>query len=391
MLRPDSWYDGFQAQATEQGTQANSTINTYLSHAKCLRERFFNGATCCKIICHGQEAAHFLVDLALREEAEGIIKRSTLAGYVEGLLAIVGVMAPPDFKDTLAKEHMQAWKDAYRAIRNSVVEPRNQGIPTKRQVAGYTPLQKIIACRDALPLHSRARLLLEVYTRIPPVRLDHGATKIFKLAPGQQLVEMQGWTGNYLVLDMSKQNSYIHIVRPNKNFNRPAYAQGVRAAVPNMLQAVIEASLAEYPRDYLFTAQKGGARTNKPFDTENGSSFSRFVCGVLKNHVGNLALTHHLLRNIYTIGMYQAYAPALLGQEGEEAQAFARDQVSKAAFLMVHSVSEHGKYRFKTDSGPDPEEYKKLTALKLPVLSVEARKQPVAIVDFTSALESHVE
>ena len=118
-------------------------------------------------------------------------------------------MAPANFRNTLAKEHMKAWQDAYRAIRNSVIEPRNQGIPTKRQVAGYTPLQRIIACRDALALQSRERLFLEVYTRLPPLRLDYAEVKIFRLNSAEEQLDLQGWAGNYLVLDPAKENSYI--------------------------------------------------------------------------------------------------------------------------------------------------------------------------------------
>ena len=390
MLNPDPWFDNFAAKAT--GAKADSTISTHLSHAKCLREKFFNGATCCKIICYGQEAPQTLVDLALMEEvAEGVIKKSTLAGYVEALLAIVGVMAPAEFRNTLAKEHLKAWKDAYRAIQNSVVEPRNQGIPTKRQLAGYTPLQRLIAGRDALVLHSRERLFLEVYTRLPPLRLDYAAVKIFWLNPAEGEVDLQGWAGNYLVLDPAKQNSYLHVVEPKKGHNRPAYAAGIKAAVPEMLQVTLEASLQDHPRDFLFTTMKGGKPSNKPFNAQKSSCFSTFANRVLKEVLDNAAVNMHILRNIYTIALYKAYAEALNGSKGEEAQQFAKVQISKCAFLMAHSVDEHARYYFRTDSGPDPEEFRRLTALKLPVLGVEARKQPLAIVDFTSALEAHVE
>ena len=184
---------------------------------------------------------------------------------------------------------------------------------------------------------------------------------------------------------------HIHVVKPKKVHNRPAYAAGIKAAVPEMLQVTLEASLQDHPRDFLFTTMKGGKPSNKPFNAQKSSCFSTFANRVLKEVLGNAAVNMHILRNIYTIGLYRAYAEALIGNQGEEAQQIAKEQVSKCAFLMAHSVDEHARYYFRTDSGPDPEEYKKLTALKLPVLGVEARKQPVAIVDFTSALERDVE
>jgi hypothetical protein len=368
-LQPDPWYDGFVAFAEQDGRWAEDSIRSYVSGLKALR-LMYGGISTCRLVCLGREA---VAALSLIIMSGPIVPASTLKNRLNGFQSIVTAMAPPEFKE-LAADHLSAWNEAYRHVCGLAAAPMRTGLATRRQVEGYVPWRQLLACRDALPYTSKGRLLLEMYTQVPPLRLDYRAMRIFRGAPDS--LDPAGWGGNYMVLDPARTGSFYHIVKLKKVFKNPVYATGIKGTIPARLQSVIEASLAAHPREYLFTV---GSRGQRPYDLNN-SSFSRWACCMLKATLGNGAIDMHMVRRIYVIAMYKAYQAALNGEEGEDARAHAQQQVRRAAHLMAHKLSMHSHYRFEVEDCTDtPVEFDALNAMSLPALGVLPRSQPVGV------------
>jgi hypothetical protein len=375
-LKPDPWHDNYAEVASKKEGRPASTYKAHVSHLNSLR-RMFGGITACKIIALGRLGASVI----LKAMQKGSVADCTLKNRVSALMSVVKLMAPPEFQE-LAAPQIAAWEAIHRWVAARAKAPMSQHRATKKQVEGHVPWLELLAARDALPLLSPGRLLLEMYTRVPPLRLDYKRMKVVWLDPCTRSFHLGGWAGNYMVLDPAGQSSFYHVLRPNKKKEDPVYAAGIKGHVPPELQAVIRASLEAHPRDYLFTQQK----TNKTFKNElyrckddSSCSFSRFACKELKAAVGNASTDMHLLRRLYVVQMYKVYKAALSGEMGEEAQAHAQQQVRASAHLMAHSVSTHALYRFDVDAGEKAVEFERLTKFKLPVLGAVSRAQPLEV------------
>lgn len=161
-----------------------------------------------------------------------------------------------------------------------IVKRREQNRPTDLQLmreGSKLTLQEIINKRDETGINIIHKLLLAMYTLIPPVRVDYYATQIIK-------EHETPVTENYIVLKNGEAELVIGNYKTSKKHGRIVHSK-----LPDELYRIIIQSLQEYPREYLF--ERGG----NPF-TRNG--FSKWSSSVLTKLFG-VDLTLTLVRHIY--------------------------------------------------------------------------------------------
>ena len=148
------------------------------------------------------------------------------------------------------------WMDIVTNNQAPVVERRLENKPTEKQEAkgGSTiTWEQIIKKRDELPVGSQDRLLISIYTFLPPVRADYFATEIVykKEVPTQK---------NYVRV-LSKNNIQLFLF----DFKTAKTYKQIHNKFPPELCKEFLASLKAKPRKYLFTNTKGEPYTRNAF------------------------------------------------------------------------------------------------------------------------------
>lgn len=170
------------------------------------------------------------------------------------------------------------WKKVNEKQRKTIDEKYKSNKPTERQAKAYVSYNDIVRIADGMKEGSQERLLLRIYTEIPPTRSDHYKTKIYSSDPNNE-------TENYIVLGTTN----IVVLNDYKTAKR--YGR-IDIDIPKKLVNEITKSLKKQPREYLFTS----GRTNEPYDKKN--SFNKWANRVLKKHFNDgFSLT--MLRHIY--------------------------------------------------------------------------------------------
>ena len=129
-----------------------------------------------------------------------------------------------------------------------IIQRRLENKPTDRQQqkgGAVIDFEEIVEKRDSLPLGSTERLLLAMYTLIPPTRGDYFATQFIK--------------GD----EVATEKNYIRITEPDRmecvitDFKTSKTYKSIRNIFPPQLVNEINVSLTNHPRSYLFTNSKG--------------------------------------------------------------------------------------------------------------------------------------
>lgn len=148
------------------------------------------------------------------------------------------------------------WIDINNENEQPIIDRRLENKPTdKQQAKGGHQLtfSQIQEKRDELPTGSSEKLLLSMYTMIPPVRADYFATQIVK--------------GN----EVPTQKNYIRIITPDNieciitDFKTAKTYKQITHKFPPELITEFTLSLEKYPRTYLFTNTKGEPHTRNSF------------------------------------------------------------------------------------------------------------------------------
>ena len=105
------------------------------------------------------------------------------------------------------------------------------------------PFDKICELRDHLELGSDPRLLISLYTMIPPIRGDFGNMKVNDTV-------LDDPKGNYLVTSTPPRI----ILNEYKTYRK--YSQ-IEIPIPEELMNELRASLDRKPRDYVFVNRRG--------------------------------------------------------------------------------------------------------------------------------------
>jgi len=200
-------------------------------------------------------------------------------------------------------------------IRLPIVNKYNSNEPTKKQQESYVSFEEILKVRDSLKPGTMERLLLYMYSEIPPVRSDYYHTKIYREIPPTFGTSAE----NHIVIN--KKNPFLVLEK-----YKTAKTYGLLVIdLPQKLVNEIERSLVEYPRDYLFISPLGN-----PFDKQN--TFNKWANRVLKKLFNKKNFTLSMLRHIYI---------SRRDLKLEEKSGLEQEQIAK---LMGHSIGQQRKY-----------------------------------------------
>lgn len=179
------------------------------------------------------------------------------------------------------KDKYDVWcKLVKKKIKDVIDSKYNANTPTDRQIGAYISFETLTKKRDELPEGSIERLLLYMYTAIPPARNDYYNLRIYYRKPKYDV-------GNYIVFKQRK-NSIIVL----NEFKTAKTYESISIQVPPDLYDEIKTSLSKDPRDYLFVSTQNG----KPYQSSN--TFLRWANRTLKAIFQNdMSLT--TLRHIY--------------------------------------------------------------------------------------------
>lgn len=137
-----------------------------------------------------------------------------------------------------------------------IIQRRLENKPTDNQLkkGGATlEFSQIISIRDSLPLGSYERLLIAMYTMIPPCRSDYFKTQIIK---GDEI---------------PTEANYIRIITPDRvesvltDFKTAKTFKQIKNVFPPELIKELTASLEKYPRAYLFLNANGTPHSRNSF------------------------------------------------------------------------------------------------------------------------------
>ena len=206
--------------------------------------------------------------------------KTNLHSYISAVLAVF--KHAPQYINDIPEMFVfhRIWLGILSDNEKDILARRDQNKPTLLQEAreGHKlTLQNIINKREENSIDIMSKLLLAMYTLIPPVRADYYSTHIIKDGEVPE-------TDNYIVL---KNNSAELVIRKYKTSRK--HGEIRHPILPNELYTIILESLTQYPRKYLFE------KNNKPF-TPNG--FCKWTASILEKMFG-VELTLTMLRHIY--------------------------------------------------------------------------------------------
>lgn len=218
----------------------------------------------------------------------------------------------------IQKEHIlyQKWIDLHKEVREPISQKYKTNKPTERQEKAYISFEELIKIRNKLKQGSYVKLIISLYTMIPPVRSDYHKVKIYK-----DVKQIPDDNSNYLVLN---KKPYIGL----RKYKTSKTYKTIQIDIPNELQKEIEASLKMYPREYLFV-QKNGTSFDKP------NTFNKWANRLLKTNINeNFSLT--TFRHIYITRR---------DLKLEEKSGIERDEVAR---IMGHSIATQQNYLWHT-------------------------------------------
>lgn len=207
-------------------------------------------------------------------------------------------------------------------IRQRRLENKPTDNQTKKE-GSLLSFSEIVDIRNSLPIGSHERLLIAMYTMIPPVRADYYSTQIVR---GEQV---------------PTEKNYIRIIAPDrvesvlKDFKTAKTFKQITNVFPSDLIAELNASLEKYPREYLFLNANGKPHSRNSFTLWSRRALTRcfgkdftlvFFRHIYASHfvVSNdmSRITDAQIKDIsdkmgHSAEMFRAYRWVLDGKKGE--------------------------------------------------------------------------
>jgi len=210
----------------------------------------------------------------------------------------------------------ELWVAGQNTLRKPIKDKYLTNKPSERQKSGYVSYNKVVEKRNTLEDGSPERLLLSLYTEIPPSRSDYFNTKIYKKEPPLK-------KENYIILSKTKGSLVLNNYKTSKKYGE------IRIDLTPEILRQLNISLEKDPRDYLFMSQK----FKKPFIElkDPSGSFNAWANRVLKD-LFNKDFTLTMLRHIYITRR---------DLKLEEKSGTEREKIAK---MMGHSVEQQGRY-----------------------------------------------
>ena len=159
------------------------------------------------------------------------------------------------------------WIDINNVNEAPIIQRRLENRPTDLQLKKggvHLSYTDICLARDGLPLGSTERLLIAMYTMIPPARADYFATQIIhndEVPIEKNYIRIRGNTMECTLTDFKTAKQFKQIVNP----------------FPADLVAEVQASLHKNPRQYLFVNANGKPHTRNSFVLWSGRALARLL------------------------------------------------------------------------------------------------------------------
>jgi hypothetical protein len=222
----------------------------------------------------------------------------------------------PDICNTLpdVQNLKSKWEQIIKENSKPIIDRRMENQPTAMQEqkgGSHLSFQDIRKKRLELEKGSIGRLLLSMYTLIPPVRADYHSTQIVRA--GEKINYP-----NYILIDDTNIKLVITEYKTSK-----IYGSIIYDSLPQELFNEIVLSLQKQPRKFLFVNAR-----NEPFTRDAFSKWSSRVLEQLFNVVMTLTIIRHLY--ITSIDMNKTSVKEL-------------EKISKK---MGHSVLTQSQYRW---------------------------------------------
>jgi integrase len=311
MPRPDSYYIDF---IKNTKFLKDITKKIYLKKLATIQKDICPGASMETII---NNPALFKKNMeAYANKTKGRIADS-LGNHARDILVTVIIslfLYNQQLKEDKYELYME-WKKIHDEIREPINNKYNSNEPTPKQKESYVSFDDVLKMRDSLKPGSMERLLLMMYTEIPPVRSDYYHTRIYREIPPTFGTS----TENHIVLNKKSPFLVLEKYKTAKTYGL------IVIDLPQKLVNEIEISLVEYPRNYLFTSPLGN-----PFDKEN--TFNKWANRILKRLFNKKNITLSMLRHIYI---------SRRDLKLEEKSGLEQQQIAK---LMGHSIEQQRKY-----------------------------------------------
>jgi hypothetical protein len=252
-------------------TLAPSTKNVYLERIATIKSIIFEKKTLIWILLHPNE-----FKIAIMQFGEdNNYSPSTLAQYSAVMISIITHhIELQEAYPTLLKD----WKKVKRDIEKPTIDQVESNKPSDLQEKAFISYDEILKIKDKLEKGSDARLLISMYTLIPPVRSNYDRLEIFTKDPKDD-------ENNYMVLD-NEPRIVLNKYKTAKIYDK------IEIPIPLNLQSEINYSLEKRPRKYLFDDIHG-----KPYEKPN--TFNQWANRLLKRTFGNQYFSLTEFRHIY--------------------------------------------------------------------------------------------
>jgi len=209
------------------------------------------------------------------------------------------------------------WSDIHQKVREPINDKYQSNEPDKRQQEAYIPFDELVKIRDKLEDGSNEKLLLSMYTMIPPARNDYYKTVIY-----DNEKEVSKDIDNYLIMN-NKPYILLRKFKTSKTYKQ------IKLDLPSNLVKQIKISLKNNPRKFLFVS----TRNNKEYKS---NTFNHWLNRTLKKLTGKDNISINTLRHIYITRR---------DLKLEEKSGLERREIAKK---MGHSVSTQQNYLWHT-------------------------------------------
>jgi len=193
--------------------------------------------------------------------------------YISAVVAYILHCTPPDQQAL----HKPKWIEIQTSNQKPIQERYENQVMTERQTTTAITWDQLLEARKANP----DNLLLAIYTYIPPVRADYNELHI--LRPTDPIPEH----GNYIVLG----TEYTLVLKEFKTANTYKTIQQI---IPLYLKRIIDKSLLEKPRAYLFALDSGKPMSSAYFSSWAGEQLTK----MLGQKTNLTAIRHAYVENI---------------------------------------------------------------------------------------------
>ena len=301
-----------------------NTKKIYLQRLGTVQQEIMPGVSLMQIIANPegfQSALHTWASNRTKALAS-----TTLGSYPVPFISLIKSITPIQEADPSL---FSRWKASRSVIMQEYEERVMNNQMSEKQAGAFLPFTQLEQLRESLPSGSSDRLLLSLYTMIPPVRADFGACAVYRGSkPATDAVD------NYIVLD-GKGGGQLHI----GDFKTRKTNPPIEENLPKSLVDEIEASLKESPREWLFQS-RGQPLTR--------ASFTAYANRALKRVTGRPGFSITQFRHIYL-------SRPDLGMEDKTLKD--KDVLAKS---MGHSLGTQARYAWrkvpKSASAPAPGE-----------------------------------